>query len=93
VVRCSVDRWRPAPADVLVADPPRAGLGRDAVGKVVATGAARLVLVSCDAAAFGRDAGLLAEAGFERRSTVLVDLFPHTPRVELVSRFDRKAAT
>lgn len=91
VVRCSVDRWRPSPADVVVADPPRAGLGRDAVAKVVATGAARLVLVSCDAAAFGRDAGLLAEAGYERRTTVLVDLFPHTPRVELVSRFDRKA--
>lgn len=91
VVRCPVDRWRPSRADVVVADPPRAGLGRDAVAKVVATGAARLVLVSCDAAAFGRDAGLLAEAGYERRSTVLVDLFPHTPRVELVSRFDRKA--
>jgi 23S rRNA (uracil1939-C5)-methyltransferase len=50
------------------------------------------VLVSCDAAAFGRDAGLLAAAGYQRRSTVLVDLFPHTPRVELVSRFDRTAA-
>jgi 23S rRNA (uracil1939-C5)-methyltransferase len=92
VVRSSVDRWRPSSADLVVADPPRAGLGRDAVAAVVATGADRLVLVSCDAAAFGRDAGLLAEAGFERRSTVLVDLFPHTPRVELVSRFDRKVA-
>lgn len=93
VVRCSVDRWRPSPAHVVVADPPRSGLGRAAVAAVVATGAERLVLVSCDAAAFGRDAGLLAEAGYERRSTVLVDLFPHTPRVELVSRFDRKATT
>lgn len=90
VVRSSVDRWRTSPADLVVADPPRAGLGRDAVAKVVATGAPRLVLVSCDAAAFGRDAGLLAAAGYQRRATVLVDLFPHTPRVELVSRFDRK---
>ena len=89
VVRSSVDRWRPSPADIVVADPPRAGLGRVAVDKVAATGAERLVLVSCDAASFGRDAGLLADAGFTRRSTVLVDLFPHTPRVELVSRFDR----
>jgi len=91
VVRAPVDRWRPSPVDVVVADPPRAGLGKAAVATVLATGAHRLVLVSCDAAAFGRDAGLLAEAGFERRSTVLVDLFPHTPRVELVSRFDRRA--
>jgi 23S rRNA (uracil1939-C5)-methyltransferase len=92
VIRVSVDRWRPEPVDVVVADPPRAGLGRAAVGVVTATGADRLVLVSCDAAAFGRDAGLLVEAGWERRSTVLVDLFPHTPRVELVSRFDRNPA-
>lgn len=92
VVRSSVDRWRPSPADVVVADPPRAGLGKGAVAAIAGTGAGRLVLVSCDAAAFGRDAGLLADAGFERRSTVLVDLFPHTPRVELVSRFDRRAA-
>ena len=93
VMRSSVDRWRPDPADVVIADPPRAGLGRAAVAVVAATGADRLVLVSCDAAAFGRDAGLLADAGYERRSTVLVDLFPHTPRVELVSRFDRKGTT
>lgn len=92
VVRVSVDRWRPEPADVVVADPPRAGLGRTAVDVVTATGAERLVLISCDAAAFGRDAGLLAGAGWEQRSTVLVDLFPYTPRVELVSRFDRSAA-
>jgi len=91
VVRVPVERWRPVPADVVVADPPRAGLGRAGVGVVAGTGAERLVLVSCDAAAFGRDAGLLAAAGWARRSTVLVDLFPHTPRVELVSRFDRSA--
>ncbi|HEX4903436.1 MAG TPA: TRAM domain-containing protein [Acidimicrobiales bacterium] len=91
VVRSSVERWRPTPADLVVADPPRSGLGRAGVGAITATGADRLVLVSCDAAAFGRDAGLLAGAGYERRDTVLVDLFPHTPRVELVSRFDRVA--
>lgn len=92
IVRCAVERWRPEPADLVVADPPRAGLGRVGADAVAATGAGRVVLVSCDAAAFGRDAGLLAAAGFERRATVLVDLFPHTPRVELVSRFDRRAS-
>lgn len=91
VVRSSVDHWRPSLADLVVADPPRVGLGKCAVSKILATGARRLVLVSCDAAAFGRDAGLLADAGFVRRTTLLVDLFPHTPRVELVSRFDQEA--
>ncbi len=92
VLRLPVDRWRPSPADIVVADPPRAGLGADAVERVVATGAHRVVLVSCDAASFARDAGLLCGAGYTLRSTTLVDLFPHTPHVELVSRFDREGA-
>ena len=89
VIRVPAGRWRPDPADVVVADPPRAGLGADVVGRIRSTHADRVVLVSCDAASFGRDAGLLRDAGYELRSTTLVDLFPHTPHVELVSRFDR----
>ena len=89
VIKVAAGRWRPSPADVVVADPPRAGLGRDVVDRIVATGASRLVLVSCDPASFGRDAGLLHGAGYRLGATTLVDLFPHTPHVELVSHFDR----
>lgn len=92
VLRLPIARWSPSPADLVVADPPRAGLGADAVGRIADTRAERLVLVSCDAGSFGRDAGLLRDAGYELVSTVLVDLFPHTPHVELVSRFDRTSA-
>lgn len=88
IIRSDVARWRPARADVVVADPPRTGLGRAGVAAVVATQAPRLVLVSCDPASLGRDAKLLAEAGYELRSSTLIDLFPHTSHVEVVSRFD-----
>jgi 23S rRNA (uracil1939-C5)-methyltransferase len=47
------------------------------------------VLVSCDAGALGRDAGLLAKAGWSHDGSTLVDLFPDTPHVEVVSRFVR----
>jgi 23S rRNA (uracil1939-C5)-methyltransferase len=77
------------PASLVVADPPRRGLGRDAVAVVSATGTDRLVLVSCDAAALGRDAGLLADAGFALVESVVVDQFAMTSHVEVVSRFDR----
>ena len=90
-VRVDAARWRPSPAELVVADPPRSGLGRPVVDAIAGTGAGRVVLVSCDAASFGRDAGLLAAAGYGLHSTTLVDLFPHTPHVELVSRFDREA--
>lgn len=90
VVRRDVTRWRPRPMDVVVADPPRAGLGRAGVRVVVGTRAPRVVLVSCDAGALGRDAGLLARAGYDLVGATVVDVFPHTPHVEVVSRFERR---
>ena len=44
-----------------------------------------VVLVSCDPGALGRDAGLLAAAGYRLGRVTLVDLFPHTPHVEVVT--------
>jgi 23S rRNA (uracil1939-C5)-methyltransferase len=89
VLHVDVNRWRPTAADIVVADPSRAGLGRRVVERIAATQADRVVLVSCDAAAQGRDAGLLVEAGYRLVAVTLVDLFPHTPHVEAVCRFDR----
>jgi 23S rRNA (uracil1939-C5)-methyltransferase len=90
IVGSDVRRWRPSPADVVVADPSRQGLGAQAVGRIGATGAATLALVSCDVAALGRDAGLLAGAGWNLDSLALVDLFPHTPHVEVVTGWRRR---
>jgi 23S rRNA (uracil1939-C5)-methyltransferase len=89
VIRASLEGWRPMPADVVVADPARSGLGREGVAAVAATGTPLLVLVSCDPAALGRDTGLLAAAGYRLDACTLVDLFPHTPHIEVVSRFVR----
>ena len=58
-------------------------------GAVVETGAPLVILVSCDAGSLGRDAGLLCGAGYELASTTMVDLFPHTHHVEVVSVFVR----
>lgn len=93
VVASEVGRWRPRPADVVVADPSRSGLGRPGAGAVAATGAARAVLVSCDPASLARDTVLLAGAGYRLASVALVDAFPHTFHVETVSRFDRSGGS
>ena len=89
VVDRSVDRWRPSAAAVVVADPARAGLGKVGVTKIRETKAARLVLISCDAASLGRDAGALDRAGYTHVESVVVDMFGHTGHDEDVSRFDR----
>jgi tRNA/tmRNA/rRNA uracil-C5-methylase (TrmA/RlmC/RlmD family) len=89
VVEGPVERWRlagPRPA-VVVADPSRAGLGRDGVDALAAAEAPVFVVVSCDPVALARDARLLAERGYRHVRSTVVDLFPHTPHVEAVSLF------
>ena len=75
--------------DVVVADPPRAGAGAEVCEAIAATGAPRVVLVSCDPAAGARDLRTLTEAGYRLESLQAWDLFPHTHHVEMVSALRR----
>jgi 23S rRNA (uracil1939-C5)-methyltransferase len=102
VVDSEVARWRPQGsrrragsgasfADVVIADPPRTGLGAPGAATVAAIGADTVVLVSCDPAAAARDTTLLVRAGYRHVTTEVLDLFPHTHHVEAVTRFTRAA--
>jgi 23S rRNA (uracil1939-C5)-methyltransferase len=85
----TVERWEPEPADLVIADPSRDGLGVEAVARLAATGAAVLVLVSCDPVSLARDVTLLRAAGYAPGTTTVLDLFPQTHHVEAVTRFER----
>ena len=85
VVEAQVEHWVAPSAAVLVADPPRAGLRPKGVERLVATAADRVVLISCDAAAFARDVKGLVEAGYAVVGCELLDLYPHTHHVEIVT--------
>ncbi len=87
IVKSTVESWTPEPADLVIADPSRKGLGAPAVEVLAATGAPRFVLVSCDPGALGRDAKLLLDAGYSLDSVTTVDLFGYTAHVEAVSVF------
>lgn len=89
IVATTVERLRVPRADAVVADPSRTGLGRQAADALAGTAATRIVLVSCDPAAAGRDTALLIERGYAPVEVVVVDLFPHTHHTETVTRFDR----
>jgi tRNA/tmRNA/rRNA uracil-C5-methylase (TrmA/RlmC/RlmD family) len=73
--------------DVVVADPPRKGLGRAVVDGLVAAGPSRLLHVACDPAALGRDTALLAERGYRLRELRAFDAFPMTHHLEAVALF------
>jgi 23S rRNA (uracil1939-C5)-methyltransferase len=93
VVRSEVARWRPVKADrvdVVVADPSRTGLGSPGVDALARTRAATFVLVSCDPASAARDLRLLGEAGYDADRMEVLDLFPGTHHVEVVTRLTRR---
>ena len=75
--------------DVVVLDPPRRGAGRDVTGQVSALARRAIVIVACDPAALGRDAGLLTRSGWQLTSAVPVDQFAQTGHVEVVATFVR----
>jgi 23S rRNA (uracil1939-C5)-methyltransferase len=89
-VQCTpFEEWAPTPFALAVVDPARAGLGREACDVLAATSATRIVLVSCDPVAMARDTALLNERGYVHQGSRVLDLFPHTPHVEVVTVFDR----
>lgn len=75
------------PPDLVVADPPRAGLGKQVVAHLNRLAPARITIVSCDPATLARD--LAALTGYSIERMTLVDLFPQTYHMETVVRLIR----
>ena len=76
--------------DVIVVDPPRAGLPGRAVGRLGGLGAPRIVYVSCNPTTLAANAKqLVSECGYRLERARPVDMFPHTPHVETVALFTR----
>lgn len=82
-----LERLQVAPEFVL-ADPPRAGLGKDVVGHLERLAPPRMTIVSCDPATLARDlAGL---SSYDIESLTMVDLFPQTYHLETIARLRRR---
>ena len=78
-------------ADVIVVDPPRAGLAADVVSRLSEQPARAIAYVSCDPATLARDLSRFEEAGtFAPVSVTPVDLFPQTFHVETVTLLERR---
>ena len=75
--------------DVIITDPPRAGMHEDVVNAILKSSAARVVYVSCNPATQARDIGLLS-AGYYVKKVQPVDMFPQTFHVENVVLMELK---
>lgn len=69
--------------DVIITDPPRAGMHPDVTGVLLRALPSRIVYVSCNPATQARDLQLL-DSSYEVKAVQPVDMFPHTPHVENV---------
>lgn len=75
--------------DVIVVDPPRAGLSESARQHIQDSTADRLVYISCDPATWARDIGFFGRYGWKLGEVVPHDFYPQTSHVEIVSVMDR----
>jgi 23S rRNA (uracil1939-C5)-methyltransferase len=75
--------------DVVVVDPPRAGLSREAMAELERVGPRRVVYVSCDPATLARDLAVLRGSGHRLLHVEAFDLFPQTPHVEALAVSER----
>jgi 23S rRNA (uracil1939-C5)-methyltransferase len=75
--------------DVVVVDPPRAGLSQKIVRRILECEAKRIVYVSCNPTTLAPNAAQLAEAGYRLRRVRPVDMFPQTPHIECVALFEK----
>ena len=76
--------------DVVVIDPPRAGLSAKIVRRVLECEAQRIVYVSCNPTTMAPNARQIVEAGYRLVRVRPVDMFPQTPHIECVALLERR---
>lgn len=70
--------------DIIIVDPPRAGLAKKHLERIARFNAKKIVYVSCNPITLARDLKFLAENGYSVKNVQPVDMFPHTYHVEVV---------
>ena len=76
--------------DVIITDPPRAGMHQDVIDTILRAAPQRIVYVSCNPATQARDLSLLDNL-YKVTAVQPVDMFPHTPHVENVVLLEKRA--
>jgi 23S rRNA (uracil1939-C5)-methyltransferase len=76
--------------DLIVMDPPRAGLSKKAASRIGEVGAPALIYVSCNPTTLAPNVAQLREYGYRLDHVTPVDMFPHTPHVECVAVLSRR---
>ena len=75
--------------DIILVDPPRAGLDKQVIDGILNLNPAMIAYVSCDPSTLARDAARLINGGYQLKEITPFDLFPQTYHIESISIFER----
>ncbi len=88
-VRFNLEKFSTNPPDVLICDPPRAGLHKDVLEMVLNIAPSKIIYVSCNPTTLARDLAVLG-SHYRVAEVQPVDMFPHTHHIETVVKLIRK---
>ena len=71
--------------DVIIVDPPRAGLHKNTIDTIIKYTSCKIVYVSCNPSTQARDLAILNDVGYYITNIQPLDMFPHTPHIENVA--------
>jgi len=74
--------------DLVVVDPPRAGLHKHVIKSLLKMGSPKIIYVSCNPSTLARDLKLLCEQGYQLENVQPIDMFPHTYHIETVVKLN-----
>ena len=75
--------------DIVLVDPPRAGLDKQVVDGILKLDPQMIAYISCDPSTLARDAARLINAGYKLKEVTPFDLFPQTYHIESISLFEK----
>lgn len=76
--------------DLIIVDPPRPGIHKDAIRDICSFGADEIVYISCNPKTMVLDLELFKEYGYEVKQVKCMDMFPNTPHVETITLLQRR---
>ncbi len=76
--------------NIIIVDPPRAGMHKDMVSFIPRMKPDSLIYVSCNPTTQARDSKILVKSGYHLKNISVVDMFPHTPHIETVALFNKE---
>ena len=89
ILTAAVENFKRMDADVVIVDPPRSGLHRKVLGRLIGNKIDRIIYISCSPASLTRDLKEFFKHGYHLANLELLDLFPQTPHVEALAVLQR----